>query len=201
MTSVYELTTPFGTERKQRFWDWWSTWEGFGTGTFAMVDASNEGFSIKSPVSNYRGTILYSDTGNFRQFSNTASGVISSIKRVSGDTFYTAVGLSREEISTERDFYVTKINNPASSAIYFSTANASAVTDTSITPTSDTDWHTTAMYIFSSYGKMYFDGDLSATSTATLPSIRLQPSFMVNALTGVTVASEGRIRYLECFNT
>jgi hypothetical protein len=87
--SVYEMTNPLTTVRKQHFWDYfsgstlnsrWTTSNIVGTGTFGMADEVDGGFSIKAGATT--GNASGIEFNDIRQYAHDGSVNIAVWKRV-----------------------------------------------------------------------------------------------------------------------
>ena len=204
--SVYEMTNPLTTVRKQHFWEYfsgatlnsrWTTHNITGTGTFEMADEADGGFKIiTSTSSTAKNSINFND---IRQYSPTASEVIMVIKRVtdSGINGNMLAGLSYGNNSYP--FHSIVVTNYKADTYYSlsSTASTGVSRSASTTPT-DTAWHTHKLINGSSDLKLNIDGVLGVTRTAHRPIHNMQPIVYTNS---TSAASEMRIRYFEAYNT
>lgn len=204
-SSVYEMFDPLTTVRKQRFWDffdgddlrsWWTTNNIQGTPTFQMADVVDEGFEIiTGATANDGGQILFN---NIRQYSNTASMMISVIRALSNASQSAEVGL-RQVISGLNFALVGQKTDSSTTDYIIDTSDATTRTQTVATFALDTVFHVHQLELTSANAKYSIDGGLEVTKTTNLPTLKLQPVYFVQTLT--TVAKTGRIRYLEVFNT
>ncbi len=207
--SVYEMFDPLTTVRKQRFWDWfsgddlhsrWNQRNITGTGTFAMVDDIDEGFSITcASVSSANSGI---DFNNKRQFAHNGSECIAVVKHIasSGRHVY-QVGLERDAPTQSQGLSLLRYDSNDSNYKHYTmnSSSSSTFTDTGFAHT--TDWFNTKITLSSSNSELYVNGVLKTTVTATLPSNNLQPSFITASASGNSVTHESRIKYMECYNT
>ena len=204
-SSVSELITLFGAERKQKFWDyfdgtslksWWREHDIASGGIFAMVDASDEGFSITTPTSGSARNEI--DFNNIRQFSQTASAFIAEIRRVTDGTAdaQANVGLMNTSLN-QNDFY--RFSETKGNSFVRMVARRSSSTNTDMTTVISTNWLLCYAKISSTFLKGYTNGDFGGIVTVNLSNTRLQPGFMSTNQT-TSVAAESRIRYYEAWN-
>ena len=126
--SVYDMTNEsMTTVKKQHFWEYfsgsatsastfeaqsrWTTSNITHTGTYAMVDEADEGFSILSSTSGARSAIGFN---NIRQFSPTASVAIFDLRRMTDASHDSYAGFKFDD--TNSTFYDTAVVSQASYA-------------------------------------------------------------------------------------
>ncbi len=207
MTSVYELTTPFGALRKQRFWDYfdgdalgsrWTESDFSGSGSFGMTDLVNEGYRITTAlVSNASSGINFN---NIHQYDFQASAYIAEWRAVEGDQILVFSGLMDSQSSTGTDAIVTRLD-VGETDYYLRSADATTPSNSATTISNDTNWHTHNFTINSTVARYWIDGNLEVAKTTNLPTVKLQPSFNSFSRTSPTTATKARIRYMECYNT
>ena len=214
--SVYEMFTPLTTVRKQHFWEYfsgsatsastfeaqsrWTTSNITHTGTYAMVDEADEGFSILSSTSGARSAIGFN---NIRQFSPTASVAIFDLRRMTDASHDSYAGFKFD--ATNSTFYDTAVVSQASYATNIglytgaSTGTPSNQTDSNVAR--DTAWHNYKIENGSANIKLSIDGVVDVTKTTNRPetSTKLQP-FVLNS-TNTSASKETRIKYFEAYNT
>ena len=207
--SVYEMFDPLTTVRKQRFWDWfsgddlhsrWNQRNITGTGTFAMVNSADEGFSITcASVSSANSGI---DFNNKRQFAHNGSECIAVVKHIasSGRHVY-QVGLERDAPTQSQGLSLLRYDSNDSNYKHYTMNSSSSTTFTDTGFAHTTDWFNTKITLSSSNSELYVNGVLKTTVTSTLPSNNLQPSFITASASGNSVTHESRIKYMECYNT
>ena len=107
--SVYEMTNPLTTVRKQHFWDYfsgatlnsrWTFTNHLGAGSGAMSDSVDGGYIVTTAsATNNRSGISFND---IRPFAHDGSVMIASVKRNTASSFiYT--GLSESSDSAGSD--------------------------------------------------------------------------------------------------
>ena len=194
---------------KQHFIEWfsgkslpsyWNQRNITGTGTYAMVDGIDEGFSITcASVASANSGI---DFNNKRQFAHDGSVCIAVVKHItsSGRHFY-RVGLERDAPTQSQGLSLLSYDSNDSDYKHYTmnSSSSSTFTDTGFAHT--TDWFNTKITLSSSNSELYVNGVLKTTVTATLPSNNLQPSFISASASGNSVTHEARIKYMECYNT
>ena len=206
-SSVYEILTPLTTVRKTKFWDWfdgddlrswWTKRDRAGTGTFAMADAVGEGFSIQSgAVAN---DISQIDFNDIRHYSNTVSIVQAIIRALSTASQFAVVGFVNPATAVNINFSEVGTNTGQDATNFsITTADATTVSATGSDLALDTIFRLHKIEMTSTSNIYSIDGVIKVTKITNLPTNKLQPFFMV--VTSVSSAKEGRIRYLEAYNT
>ena len=202
--SVYEMTNPLTTVRKQHFWEYFSgkeistrRWREnniTGTGTFAMADSVGGGFALTAGSG---GTDLSSiDFNDIRQFSPTASTCVVVAKSTASKQ--SAWGMINT-VSSGIHGIKTVINsvNTDPVRLYTSNSSESAQTATSfICSTAQASFNTYKMWIASSNAYLSINGTLEATKSNNMPTLKMQPFAYSRLSNSVT-----NIRYMECYNT
>lgn len=205
-SSVYEMTNPLTTVRKQHFWDWFSgdslnsrwSWKA-GTGgvvsSQGMNDSVNGGYQLRMT----NGHIGTYDFNNKRQYSNTGAVNISVMQRNHADGHAHSGFRGDNTVGTsylDREVAFIKIRK-TTTTILGSTGNASALTSVSL-GTSDSDLHSVKTELKSSSCEFTFDGVLQGTNTTNLPTAKMQPMWAAEA----EGSSQGiNIVYYEAYNT
>ena len=212
--SVYEMTNPLTTVRKQHFWEYfsgsatsastfeaqsrWTTSNITHTGTYAMVDEADEGFSILSSTNGARSAIGFN---NIRQFSPTASVAIFDLRRMTDASHDSYAGFKFD--ATNSTFLNTAVVSQASYAtnIGLYTGDGSTATNLEGTTPRDTAWHNYKIENGTDDIKLSIDGVVDVTKTTNRPetSTKLQP-FVLNS-TNTSASKETRIKYFEAYNT
>ena len=206
--SVYDMTNEsMTTVRKQHFWEYfsgatlnsrWTTSNITHTGTYAMVDEADEGFSISSSTSGARSAIGFN---NMRQFSPTASVAIFDLRRMTDASHDSYAGFKFD--ATNSTFYDTAVVSQASYATNIglytgaSTGTPSNQTDSNVAR--DTAWHNYKIENGSANIKLSIDGVVKITKTSERPIKKMQP-FVLNS-TNTSASKETRIKYFEAYNT
>tara|TARA_B110000495_G_C22928426_1_gene542656 strand:+ start:31 stop:1170 length:1140 start_codon:yes stop_codon:yes gene_type:complete len=169
-----------------------------GTGTYAMVDGADEGFSILSSTNGARSAIGFN---NIRQFSPTASVAIFDLKRMTDASHDSYAGFKFD--ATNSTFYDTAVVSQASYATNIglytgaSTGTPSNQTDSNVAR--DTAWHNYKIENGSANIKLSIDGVVKITKTSERPVKKMQP-FVLNS-TNTSASKETRIKYFEAYNT
>jgi len=192
------------TEPLQHFVEWfsgdsldsiWSQRNITGTGTYAMVDAIDEGFSIKSGASNSDESMIWFNDIN--HYSHAGSVIIGIFRRVTASTF-ASFGFTDDQIASGSD-HISFVDDTADSLKTLFTANGSSQGSTNMVTSVDTIFHNIKMELDGSNAFCHVDGILEATRTSQLPDTNMQPNAYVFARTAG--AKEAQIRYLEAYNT
>lgn len=201
--SVYEILDPLTTIRKTRFWDWfdgndlkswWTENNGAGTGTFAMVDAVNEGFSITTDTAASDDSRIFFNDKRHYDFANS---VLITVSRA-----VTATGISWIPMLVDNTSFTHRmiVRVDSTSTFYdLNTRGGGAATVVATTVPTDTTFRVNKGELSSAKAEFTLDGVLEATSSTNLPSVKLQPMVRMNAR--ASGGKEGRVRYLEAFNT
>jgi hypothetical protein len=204
--SLYEQLFALTTVMKQRVVDnfsgdslneRWTQWNETGTGTFAMSDEVDGGFSIITDATSGRSGIGFN---NIRQYSNSGLVVIAVIKRVSASNARTAVGAKNTQDFGAQIQGIQIQNHSGSTYYIIQSGDASTGSSTNMTTSVDTSWHNLKQELGGSDLKAYLDGTLEATHTTNLPTTKMQPLFASRS-DASSNAVESRIRYMECYNT
>ena len=212
--SVYEMTNPLTTVRKQHFWDYfsgttyngkrWTSINPTGTGTFAISTEVDGGFTVKSDTSGYAKSAIY--FGNKRQFKGGGSVCIGSMKNsVAGGGAYGYMGLSKVGYDTADVAYMGKPDNANNTKFVLATSSGSSPETTanaSTTVTQDTSFHTFKMVLSASNVVGTIDGVLASTNSTSIPTEteKLQPT-VLNMNNNSGSGNVTSINYMECYNT
>ena len=206
--SVYEMTNPLTTVRKQHFWEYfsgatlnsrWTTSNITHTGTYAMVDEADEGFSILSSTNGARSAIGFNNLA--RQYAPRASVAIFDLKRMTDASHDSYAGFKFDD--TNSSFLNTVLASQASYATNIglytgaSTGTPSNQTDSNVAR--DTAWHNYKIENGSANIKLSIDGVVKITKTSERPVKKMQP-FVLNS-TNTSASKETRIKYFEAYNT
>ena len=206
-SSVYEMTNPLTTVRKQHFWDWfsgddlhnrWTKRDNSGTGVFNMVDAVDEGFSITTgaAATNNRSRI---DHNNKRWVAHNGSELIAVVRRVTTTNMICQVGLHGDANTSPTEIAVYRDQTSNTNKVLFN-GDATSTTSTDSSIVVDENYTNVKIQLTSSSAKMTLAGVLEATSTTNLPDSKMQPAFESRNITSAG-AKECRIRYFEAYNT
>ena len=203
--SVYEMTNPLTTVRKQHFWEYFSgatlnsRWRQENitgnTGTATMNDAVGGG--LKVYAGNSGADMSAIDFNDKRQFSPTASTCI-----VIGKTTASKQGgwgmLS--DVSTGLHGIKTVINSVNTDPVRLYTADGnteSGETATSfLCSTAQASFNTYKMWIESSNAYLSINGVLEATKSSNMPALKMQPFAYARLSLAYTY-----VKYMECYNT
>jgi len=201
--SVYEMTNPLTTVRKQHFWEYFSgatlnsRWRQnniTGTGTYALADSVGGGLVLTAGAG---GTDLASiDFNDIRQFSPTASTCVVVAKATASKQ--SSWGMINT-VSSGIHGIKTVINSTNTDPVRLYTSNSSetAATATSfVCSTAQASFNTYKMWIESSNAYLSINGTLQATKSNNMPTLKMQP-FAYSRLSGAVT----NIRYMECYNT
>ena len=204
--SLIENRQSLSNPIKQHFVEWFSgdalasiwTIGDSGSGSSAMVDAIDEGFSMITEASLNRSRGL--EFNDIRHYSNTGSKVIHNSRLVTGTAIIAmANGLANQWGFNQDFFYIGADTGEDSSNFGLRTADGSTISQTSLGVSLDTNWHNFTGELKSSSSSAWLDGKFATVKTTNLPTLALMPHILVQTLN--TAAKEARIRYLEAFNT
>ena len=207
-SSVYEMTNPLTTVRKQKFWDYFSGsilkegWTiAYSSGNITnqpngIEDAVDGGWYMQTHNANTSAYVQI-DHGDKYQFNAIASAYIAvaKVNSTSGISMY--IGLHEDShmqtfIGSEQIYYKFDTRN-----------NLVGSTSTNTTVAMDTSWHTHKGETNGIVAHNWIDGVLEASVTSTLPSTAagdLEP-FMQIGNVGSGASFKGSVRYFECWNT
>jgi len=209
--SIYDQLNASGTIAKQRVvetftgdaldTDRWSTNNVRGTNTYAMADEVDGGFKITSGSTQYDGGSI--TFNNIRQFSPTASEVIS-VTKISNLTDLSAVvGFSDNQDSPT---FASAANGAVmdqgnySAYVRLGTSQTGTNNNVDTTTSRSTNWTTSKISMTLSSVILTVNGLTGATSTGnSLPTVKLQPIFI--GFTNSATAHSYSIKYMECYNT
>jgi len=204
--SMYESFNPLTTINPQHFVEWfsgsvldsiWTQNDITGAGTFAMVDAVDEGFSITSAASNNAHSGI--DFNDKRQYAHDGSVMIGVSKRnntTSDEMVGFSSGVNILDAVNDMSFY-SQINTDTFKTLRSSegTTLSGTASDVSI-DTAFTGWK---IENSSANLKLTLTGVLKVTKTTNRPDTNMQPNVSVRAREAS--AKETRVRYLEAYNT
>ena len=202
--SLYEQLFALTTVMKQRVVDnfsgdalneRWTTWDESGTGTFAMVDAADEGFSITTSSGGRSGIGF----NNKRQYSNSGSVCIIVVKSISASSCRVFSGFRNTQSTNGIADWAAVDYNTGNTNFALIVGDASTGSSTEGSTAIDQSWHQFKVETGASNVTLTTEGTLEVTDTTNLPSARLQP--ICASRDDATGGKEARIRYLEAYNT
>ena len=205
--SVYEMTNPLTTVRKQHFWEYFTgnllsprrwTWKAGAGGSVisqGMADVVNGGYYLRMTNGHYGSY----DFNNIRQYNATGSVVIGRVQRSHSDG-QGFIGLRGDRsLGTgyaDGEGANITIRSTTSSILGFSNDSSGSGTGIAV-GTSDANAHTLKVEL-SSDVKFYVDGVLGGTNTINKPSNKQQPMWGATA----SGSSQGSYTsYIEAYNT
>lgn len=214
--SVYEMTNPLTTVRKQSFWDYFSgatvqtprIWKTtlVGSATISIADEVNGGVKLSTTGASQKATMSTGGDGNpaSRQFYYQNCTFIASFRfDATQASTIQAIALSNGTIGSPRDSGLNTAGISDSvngGVIYVDHGDGSgAVVNTATTKTTDTNFHTVKISLnASSHITTTIDGDaIGSTITSDVPAHRMAPNIHLDS--GVT--KNLHVNYLEVFNT
>ena len=195
---------------KSHFVEWFdgdvldSVWEQnniIGVGTYAMVDAIDEGFRLAVDAVNPQLSSI--TAGKSLQHFDPTSSIISSVQRRSSAQGTVQWGLGNRtdgDLGNTLDQSATFQEVSTLTFVRLSTINtlSQSTVDTSLPV--NTNFHHTKIDLSASNVQGIIDGILEATLTTDLPdaSSPLYPGFKIS--TFAVAVAEGRIKFMEVFN-
>lgn len=205
-SSVYEILTPITTVRKTKFWDWfdgddlraiWTTRNITGTGTFAMSDVADDGFTVQSGATSSDESRI--DFNSIRHYLQTACVFIGVMKAVSNSSSAQYCGLVNPTTTYDGIDRAIFVLDTANSNTSLRTADGSTSSETTTDVVNDTNFHSVKIECSSANIKLTQDGVLKVTKTTNRPTTRLEPNFGVKTTSAAAKAL--RARYCEVYNT
>ena len=203
--SIYDQLNAYGTVAKQRFvetfsgdaldTDRWNQNNRSGTGTFAMADEADGGFSVT--CSSTAGSASVIDFNNKRHYAYNGSVMIAVGKRITSGGYdkYGLCNLVSYGSTSSQVYASDNSNNTYKNLVTGSGSSASStLSDVAI----DTNF-TGYKIELSTDAKLTINGVLKVTHTTTLPTAILQPH--IGAENNGATAIEMRVRYAEVYNT
>ena len=207
--SVYDMTNAsMTTVRKQHFWEYfsgatlnsrWTTTISGGGGSGSMTDEVDGGYKMST---GYNNAWLGINFNNKRQYSPTGSVCIVVLKRQTATSSNDMVrgGFVNTFAGTTNYAYVQ--DNETATYKTLKTADGSTAYSANSTVAVDTAWHNYKIELKSSTIDWSIDGTVQTTvSNVPQSSTKLQPMSAGGNLTSANGTPEGRIRYMECYNT
>ena len=198
--SVYEMTNPLTTVRKQHFWEYfsgatlnsrWTQGTISGSPSFSMTDS---GFTLDCNAGGEQGFIDFNDK---RNFSHNASEMIFVMKREG--TSCVGYGGLYYDFNTPAVEQANWTNDTRDTYTVLETADASTRTSMDTTTAIHANFATGRISCGTSNIKLYEDGILTATKTTNRPTTRLQPTLTNVALT--SSSQKVHFKYCEVYNT
>ncbi len=201
--SLYEQLFALTTVMKQRVVDnfdgdtlneRWTQTNNTGVGTFAMADAVDEGFSVKTGVNSGDDSSL--NFNNKRQYDPISCKILLAFRRVTAATSVN-VGASNALLFASTHYMLAR-NSTGETNYDLVTSDSVSATVTASSVAIDTSFRSHQLEGKSSSVEYSIADILEATSTTRLPTVKLQPCLeIVSTSAG---AKEIQIRYLEAFS-
>jgi len=174
----------------------WTVAHLFGGGTDAMADEENGGYRLTAGASiNSRSQMSFND---IRHYSHNSSVVIGEVKQETAATYIQLFGLT-EQHSTESNTRAVYDNDATKTFKVLVTTLNNSHTTTNTSIGIDLNWTGVKIKMQSASVVMSLDGVLECVATANLPDVAMQPYFWMQSKT--TATKEGRIRFMEAYNT
>jgi len=204
--SVYEMTNPLTTVRKQHFWEYfsgatlnsrWTTTNVTGSGTFAMADSADGGFIMTTGSgANYESNISFNNKRQFAHDGSIMIGVVQAVATSGSDAF-----MSLSDNATAAAYVGG--DNTASWEIeggtqYCNTSDGTSVTRTALTSATamGTGFRVGKVECGTANIKLTVDGVLEVVKTTNRPASAMQPKFSVFG-NGKALS----VKYMEAYNT
>jgi hypothetical protein len=215
--SVYEMTNPLTTVRKQHFWDYfsgatlnsrWTERNGLsGDGTVStsyavMTDELNGGVKISSNTGTWGKSSLSFD--GKRPFDAAASVMIFISRRTGHGVGYNITGLNDSVMTWDNAPQEVGIKNYSEDSSYrVITSDGTQQTETDFNPTvsTDTNFHQFKIENTSTSNSGYIDGVLGLTKTTNRPTGKVQPQIFALTKAAEQASAINQIRYIEVYNT
>tara|TARA_R110000765_G_scaffold385554_1_gene477419 strand:+ start:239 stop:853 length:615 start_codon:yes stop_codon:yes gene_type:complete len=200
--SVYEMTNPLTTVRKQHFWEYFSgatlnsRWTRFFSGgTAGMHDSVNGGYQMSGSAVNegiwFNDINQYAHNGSVMVFASY--GTYTTRSKAIG-------GLGDNSNTTLTTINKASIHHDTASGVVGQTADGSSETATAMTGSNLQDGVLGTYKIETKSSSVEFSdsGVIKATNTTNLPTAKMEPVFIMSSVTG---ASTMGVVYVECYNT
>ena len=203
-SSVYEMTNPLTTVRKQHFWDWfsgdslnsrWTQRNISGTGTFAMYDTVDGGVRVLTQAAASSNVSL--DFNDKQQYSHNSSVIIYQGRRTDSST-RASFGLTGTAGVRATNF-VDYVDDTSNTYKGIRSADGSTISETASTTAVGFVLETTKLVLGSSDITLTINGVDTTVKSTNLPTAKLQPS--VDALTRDGSANGLSVVYCEAYNT
>ncbi len=161
-----------------------------------MVDEIGQGFNITTLAGLNDG--LNFTFGDFRQYNFDAAICIGVARAVEGTDGLCLIGFHNESATFDRFAEVGK-EALLNANFVLETQDGGAITTVASSIPHNTDFHRHQIELLDTNALYTLDGILEATSTATLPTVRLQPLF--RGVNRVAAVRSFRYKYIEAYNT
>jgi len=206
--SLYESFQDLTVLQKQHFIEWfsgdaldtiWTQTNITGTGTFAMVDAIDEGFSIRTDsIADAMSEINFNNKRHYKHDASIIIMVAKNNRLVSGDNRLGLAGDIGINSPLNTAYVVTHSTGTQNFQLSTKDATTASLQDSSVAP--DALFHVFKIECGSVDIKLTIEGVLEVTKTTNRPTAKMQPALFVST-GGAGGVNEGRLRYLEAFNT
>ena len=207
--SVYEMTNPLTTVRKQHFWEYfsgatlnsrWTQSEVDAPASFAMMDGVDEGFKVSADGgANNEGMINFNNTRQYEETGSVSIGVVKATDIVSVNS-YSGMSGHITGVSAGNGYLVDSSllwvnSNNTNFALITGHATVSNSTEGSVAL--NTNWQSIKIENGASDTKLSINGVLDVTKDSTYkPTIPMQP------VTGAFGNGKSiQVRYCEAYNT
>ena len=206
--SVYEMTNPLTTVRKQHFWEYfsgatlnsrWTFADYSSTGSGAMSDSVNGGYIVTTgSATNARSGISFNSV---KPFAHDGSVMIASVKRNTANSFINTGFSESSDIAGTTTNSIFYENDTSDTFIQlYNKGTGSALTTVTDVPIHTNYTDVKIELLSSTTARMSLDGVLKVDiTTSLLPTVALQPNFLV--LRRSSGNATGNIKYMECYNT
>jgi len=202
--SVYEMTNPLTTVRKQHFWEYfsgatlnsrWTETSVNPPASFAMNDSVDGGFRITAGGGALNEGMI--NFNNKRQFSEEGSVCIWVGRDVQTSSYTGYYGLANGITGIDADMgQLAVIYNASGNEVIGLRTGNTTKGNTYSTIALDTNWHTYKIEMKTSSAEWSVDGVAQTVRTSTLPTTDLQP---VAGSFGSDKSID--VKYCEAYNT
>lgn len=205
-SSVYEMTNPLTTVRKQHFWDWFSgdspktlwTSNVTGSSTATMADSVNGGLLLTTgAAAGNRIELTFGNTGKFIAHDGSVS--IGTMTLNNTSDISSRVGMISGVLIADLSHAWLGVDISVSSTHFFLGTFATGANDTATTVTLDTNQHVFKVENNGSSTIGTIDGLSAATNTTQLPDSNMEPHLSTQAK--IASARTANFGYYEAYNT
>ena len=208
--SVYEMTNPLTTVRKQHFWDWFSgdspnsrwTLEQLigGDSTFTASDSVDGGMNFANTSTNNRVANIHFN--NKRQYAYDGSTFIWVVKRNSATSLgiLLDIGLNGATGQTSTNSIVFRQYDDGSSFVGALSKSATVESTTATDVATNSNMQVLKCAIDSTNAIYSINGVTKVTKTTNLPVAKMQPKIRMDNVTETGVR-DVNMTYLEVYNT
>ena len=173
----------------------WTFTDHLGTGSGAMNDAVDGGYTITSDSTTFDNSSI--NFNDINHYSHNSSVIISSFKRDGTDSWTQTMLV--EQLASLSDTGIQILDDTDNTYKQMNTRLNGSGTAVDSSVVIDTLMTTYKLELKASSCVAHINGTLEIIKTTDLPDVALQPVFRVGTRT--TAAKTGSIRYMEAYNT